>query len=197
MESSVTGVVFAAGAAERMGSPKLLLPFGGSTILNVTLASVEASDVDRVVVVTGAHASEVESSIIADRASIVRNPDYRRGNMSSFLTAATADPTASAFLLVPGDLPTVQTGIVNQMVRLWRESEPWAAVTSYADGVAHPFLVSRRALDVASRDHGEKVLGRILIESNDERVVHMSVPIRAPRDVNTPADYEALKDDER
>lgn len=197
MESSVTGVVLAAGAAERMGSPKLLLPFGGSTILNATLASVEASDVDRVVVVTGAHASEVESSIIADRASIVRNPDYRRGNMSSFLTAATADPAASAFLLVPGDLPTVQTGIVNQMVVLWRESGPWAAVTSYADGVGHPLLVSRRALDVASRARGEKVLGRILIESNDERVVHMSVPIRAPRDVNTPADYEALKDDER
>ena len=197
MELSVTGVVLAAGAAERMGAPKLLLPFDKSTILNATLASVEASAVDRVIVVTGANAPEVESSIAADRASTVRNPDYRRGNMSSFITAATSDPESSAFILVPGDLPTIQTDILNRMVGLWRTSEPWAAVTSYADGVAHPFLVSRGALDVAAHTSGEKVLGRLLVESDDARVVRLVVPTRAPRDVNTPEDYEALKDDRR
>ena len=83
------------------------------------------------------------------------------------------------------------------MVELWREAGPWAAVTSYTDAVAHPFLVSRDALDVATRTSGEKVLGRLLLESDDDRVVHVSVPIRAPRDVNTPADYRALQDEDR
>ena len=197
MEESVTGVVLAAGAAERMGEPKLLLPYGGSTVLNATLASVEASEVDRVIVVTGANADLIEGSVAGDRASVVRNPDYRRGNMSSFLTAAAAEPEASAYILIPGDLPTIRTGVVNQMVELWRDSGPWAAVTSYTDAVAHPFLVSRDALDVATRTSGEKVLGRLLLESSDDRVVHLSVPIRAPRDVNTPADYRALQDEDR
>jgi hypothetical protein len=39
---------------------------------------------------------------------------------------------------------------------------------------------------------GEKVLGRILIETDDDRVVRLSVPFEAPQDVNTPEDYEAL-----
>ena len=192
MEGPITGVVLAAGAALRMGEPKLLLPLGGSTVLNTTLASVEASEVDRVIVVTGANASLVEDSIVAGRASVVRNPDYRRGNMSSLLTAAAADPSASAFIVVPGDLPTVQTGVIDQMVELWREAAPWAAVTSYTDGVAHPFLVSRDALGLAMRTRGKRVLGRLLIESDDDRVLRLDAPVTAPLNVNTAEEYDAL-----
>lgn len=196
MAPTVTGVVLAAGAAERMGKPKLLLPFLATTVLNATLSAVEASEADRVIVVTGANADLVEASVVAGRASVVRNPDYRRGNMSSFLTATATDPDADAFILVPGDLPTIRTDVIDLMVGLWQGSQPWAAVTSYADGVAHPFLVSRDALELAGQQQGEKVLGRLFIESDDDRVVRLAVPVEAPRDVNTPADYEALQRDE-
>ncbi|MGB5533728.1 MAG: nucleotidyltransferase family protein [Acidimicrobiia bacterium] len=196
MEGPITGVVLAAGAAVRMGEPKLLLPLGGSTVLNTTLASVEASEVDRVIVVTGANASLIESSIVAERASVVRNPDFRRGNMSSFLTATATDPDASAYIVVPGDLPTVRTSVIDQMVRLWREGRPWAAVTSYTDGVAHPFLVSRDALDFAVRTRGDRVLGHLLIDSDDDRVLRLDAPVAAPLDVNTPDEYDALLDAE-
>ena len=195
MEGPVTGVVLAAGAAERMRKPKLLLPFRQSTVLNTTLAAVEASNVDRVIVVTGSNADEVESSIVADRATVVRNPDYRRGNMSSFLTATAKDPDAVAFILVPGDLPTIRTDVVDLMVGLWRKAKPWAAVTAYANRIAHPILVSREAVVVAAETPGQKVLGRLLIEADDDRVLRLVVQGEAPRDVNTPRDYEALLGD--
>ena len=195
MEGPVTGVVLAAGAAERMRKPKLLLPFRQTTVLNTTLAAVEASNVDRVIVVTGSNADEVESSIVADRATVVRNPDYRRGNMSSFLTAAAKDPDAAAFILVPGDLPTIRADVVDLMVGLWGEAKPWAAVTAYVDRIAHPLLVSREAVTVAAQTPGQKVLGRLLIEADDDRVVRLVVQAEAPRDVNTPGDYEALLGD--
>ena len=196
MEWPVTGVVLAAGAAERMGEPKLLLPLDGSTVLNTTLASVEASEVDRVIVVTGANADLIEDSIVADRATVVRNADYRRGNMSSFLTATAADPDAAAFILVPGDLPTIRADVIDLMVGLWGETKPWAAVTAYVDRIAHPILVSREAVVVAAQTPGQKVLGRLLIEADDDRVVRLIVPTEAPRDVNTPGDYEALLGDQ-
>ena len=197
MESPVTGVVLAAGASERMGEPKLLLPFGGSTLLNTTLASVEASLVDRVIMVTGANAEAIEASIVADRASVVRNPDYRRGNMSSLLTAVAADADAAAFIIVPGDMPTVRVGVVDRMVSLWKEGGPWAAVTSYTDGVGHPFLMSRQALDTAAQTSGDRVLGRLLIESGDQRVVTLKVEAEAPQDVNTQEAYNTLLEAER
>mgnify|MGYP000738906966 CR=1 FL=1 len=177
MEAPVTGIVLAAGASERMGEPKLLLPLGGSNLLNTTLASVEASLVDRVIVVTGANAEAIEASVVADRASIVRNPNYRRGNMSSLLTAVAADADAAVFIVVAGDVPTVRTDVIDQMVSLWRDVRPWAAVTSYTNGVAHPFLLSREALDTAAKTPGNKVLGRLLVESGDERVVRLDVQV--------------------
>lgn len=188
----VTGVVLAAGASERMGEPKLLLPYRGTTVLNATIAAVEASAVDRVIVITGARSEVIEASVESGQKTIVRNPDYRRGNMSSLLTATAGDPEAEAFIVVPGDLPTVRTSVLDEMVGLWVEVSPWAAVTEYGDRIAHPFLLSRAAADSLEGMAGEKVLGRILIDSNDDRVVRLAVPYKAPRDVNTPEDYEAL-----
>ena len=236
--TTVTGIVLAAGASERMGEPKLLLPYRGTTVLNATISGVVASAVDRVIVVTGARADEIEASlgiVISSSPSggggrggaevgggqggprsygsspfpegtgadgthsngdpsniVVRNPDFRRGNMSSLLTGIDADPDADAFVLVPGDTPAVRTSVIDAMVALWQEEEPWAAVTAYRNRVAHPFLLSRTAVESMEEMTGEKVLGRILVESDDDRVARLSVPHQAPRDVNTPEDYAEL-----
>lgn len=192
MASSITGVVLAAGAAERMGEPKLLLPFRDRTVLNATVAAVEASRVDRVIIVTGAKAEAIEASILAVRATVVRNPDYRRGNMSSFVTATLTDPVSDAFVLTAGDQPTTQTGAIDAMVDLWIEGRPWAAVTEYADRIANPFLISRAALVEVMEMEGEKVLGRVLVEAGDSRVERLRMTGAAPRDVNTPEDYQTL-----
>ncbi len=190
--SSVTGVVLAAGASERMGEPKLLLPYRGLTVLDATIAAVEASVADRVIVVVGFKAEMIEASMEARRATIARNLDYRRGNMSSLLTATAVDTEAEAFVLVPGDLPTTRTEAIDSMIDLWAEEKPWAAVTEYSDRVAHPFLLSLTAVESMKEMTGGKVLGRMLIESSDDRVVRLSVAREAPLDVNTPEDYEAL-----
>jgi molybdenum cofactor cytidylyltransferase len=225
---AVTGVVLAAGASERMGGSKLLLPFRGSTVLNTTIAAVEASRVGRVIIVTGARAEAVEASLgtvigsspsgggaagggrgsrqspaasrqpeglspdLTPSFTVVRNSDYRRGNMSSLLTATDDDPDAGAFIVVPGDQPMIRVGVLDAMVDLWIEEGPWAGVTAYSDRIAHPFLLSRTAIESMEEMTGEKVLGRILIDSNDDRVARLCASYEAPRDVNTPDDYEAL-----
>lgn len=192
---TVTGIVLAAGASERMGKAKLLLPYRGSTVLNATIAAVTASAVDRVVIVTGARAGEIEASVRSQQVTVVRNPDYRRGNMSSLLTATDADPEADAFIIVPGDLPTIHTSVIDGMIGLWVEKKPWAAVTEYSNRIAHPFLLSSAAVESMGGLTGEKGLGRLLVESHDARVLRLRVPYGPPRDLNTPDDYEALLTD--
>ena len=123
---------------------------------------------------------------------VVRNPDYRHGNMSSLLTATGVDPVAEAFIVVPGDMPTIHTVALDSMIGLWLETGPWAAVAEYDDRIAHPFLLSRTAVDAMDQMTGEKVLGRLLIDSDDDRVIRLAVPHKAPRDVNTPEDYAEL-----
>ena len=112
--------------------------------------------------------------------------------MSSLLTATGGDQGAEAFVIVPGDMPTIRSSVIDAMVDLWDEERPWAAVAEYANRIAHPFLLSREAVESVAETSGKKVLGRILVDSANDRVVRLKVPHDAPRDVNTPEDYEAL-----
>lgn len=189
---SLVAIVMAAGASERMGRPKLLLPFGEGTILDATIATTLASSVDRVIVVVGADAEAVEASIGDAAVSIVRNPDHRRGNMSSLLAATETDPTAGAFLQVPGDMPGIAPFAMEAMSEAWHRRRAWAAVTAYRNRIAHPFLVSRPALAEAARLDGSKVLWRTLVASADPRVERIRSADEAPLDVNTEADYADL-----
>ncbi|MDH3425833.1 MAG: NTP transferase domain-containing protein, partial [Acidimicrobiia bacterium] len=51
MNEPVLGVVLAAGSSTRMGKPKQLLPYRGTTILETVVRAAEASQLEEVVVV--------------------------------------------------------------------------------------------------------------------------------------------------
>ena len=190
--AGVTALVLAAGASERMGQPKLLLPFGDTTILRATIGAVASSAVDDIGVVTGADAEAVEASIADLRVRVARNPDFRRGNMSSLLAGVAASPHVDAFVQVPGDVPLLSPATIDAMVQRWNDDQSWAAVTEYRDRIGHPFLLSRAAVDETSSIEGSKVLWRALVASRDPRVEHVPYDGSAPLDVNTPRDYDAL-----
>ena len=65
-------------------------------------------------------------------------------------------------------------------------------MTAYLDRASHPFLLSRAALDEAAEVEGPKVLWRMLADDDSGRVTRVTVAQTAPRDINTPQDYEAL-----
>lgn len=188
----ITGIVLAAGASERMGAPKLLLPYRDGIVLSGTVEAVATSTVDRVVVVTGPEAAGIDKVLDAFDVSVARNADPSRGNMSSLLTAADEDTQAGAFILVAGDLPTIRSAAIDALTDLWEATAPWAAVTTYTDRIAHPFLLSRDAIAELRPRQEEKLLWTALIESADRRVVHVECTHAAPLDVNTPADYQRL-----
>jgi molybdenum cofactor cytidylyltransferase len=50
----IWAVILAAGESKRMGSPKMLLPFNGSTMIECVIANVTKSDADKIIVVLGA-----------------------------------------------------------------------------------------------------------------------------------------------
>jgi molybdenum cofactor cytidylyltransferase len=189
---TLVGIVLAAGESVRMGRPKQLLPFEGATLLNFVITQAERSRLDEVVVVTGANAEEVEDQVDLSRAVVARNPDYRRGNMSSLATGAGVVPDADAVLLLMGDMPGVDTAVIDRFVDLWRDEQPWAAVAAYQDGMGHPFLLSAPALEAALELIQPKALWTFLVAEPGGDVRHLDVAGLRPRDVDTPEDYEAL-----
>ena len=193
----VGGMILAAGLSERMDGPlpKQLLPLAGRTVAAVSVATAEASRLDRVVIVTGHRAGEVVASVSGGRAEVVHNPQFETGNMSSFRAGAAALEDCAAVVVLLADMPGVTTAMINRLVDEWHQRRPWAAWSVYTDKPAHPLLFSAAALRKAASVEGPHGVWRFLEEAA-EPVLGVPFPTTAPVDVNSRDDYEQVLRDQ-
>jgi molybdenum cofactor cytidylyltransferase len=185
----VVGVVLGAGGSSRLGQPKQVLPFGGRTLLAHVVGDLEASDLDRVIVVLGAAGAEAGTSLPPGRAELVYNDAYGTGCASSLLAGLDAAGTCDAIVLLLGDMPGVDAEVIDHVLAAWRQAPSWAAVTAYDDGIGHPFVFSADAFAILRRLHGDKAVWEIVDREPVERVARISVRRPRPVDVDTWDDY--------
>jgi molybdenum cofactor cytidylyltransferase len=185
----VTGIVLAAGRSRRLGRPKQTLPFGDTTLLGWTLRNVEASSLDRVVLVLGGAADEVEAVVATSRAVIVRNDRFDEGARTSLLAGLDVAAGADAVMLLLGDMPGVDTAVIDAIAATWRRDRPWGAVASYRGELGHPVVFSAGALATVRTATGTRPVWK-LVESRPEDVQRVAVDRALPRDVDTWDDYQ-------
>ena len=84
MTYNAVGVLLAAGESSRMGQPKPLLPWRGTTMIEYQMNSLLQGGCDQVIVVTGKYDSEM-APLLKDRPGIIRayNPNYAEGKATS------------------------------------------------------------------------------------------------------------------
>ena len=99
-------IVLAAGASSRLGRPKQLEPFGGSTLLRHAVDTA-TNVADHVVVVTGA--ADVADAVPADpRVALTHNPDWSAGMGTSLRAGVAAlPPDVAGTLVLTCDMPHV------------------------------------------------------------------------------------------
>jgi nicotine blue oxidoreductase len=146
----VAGVVLAAGASTRFGSPKQRL------LLEPVLERVRASSLDHVVVVLGAH--DVETS-----APVVRCPDWARGPGASLRCGLAALPAeAEAAVVVLADGPDLAPGAIDRVVASWRAAPADVVAASYGGVRGHPVVVRRSAWGSIPDDGGRALPARLV-----------------------------------
>jgi molybdenum cofactor cytidylyltransferase len=189
-EPFVAGLVLAAGGSTRLGRPKQLLPYGGATLLDHTVATARACEFDQLLVALGGESEKIRSRVNLSRADVVLNPGFGAGCSSSIAVAMEAlDPRTTTLVLMLGDQP----GVVPATVRVLLAARGHApiAVCLYDDGRGHPFAFGHDVFDELRSLHGDKAVWRMLDEHADA-VIEVPVAGRIPLDVDTWADYEAL-----
>jgi CTP:molybdopterin cytidylyltransferase MocA len=190
------GLVLAAGSSRRMGSPKQLLQVKGRPLLELVVGQAGASKLDEVVVVLGAAADEIRRNVDLGRASVLINPDHATGMASSLKAglASLGDGVDRAVVIL-GDQPDVDAGLLNRLLELQETSGLPAAALSF-NGLLHPPVVLKRELwgDLMALE-GD-VGCRAVIRARPELVARLPVAgdLTHPVDVDTPADYERLAD---
>jgi len=126
-------VVLGAGRSTRLGRPKQTLPFGDTTLLGWTVRDVEASSLDRVVVVVGGAAEEAKAGLAsrdssAPRAELVSNDAYASGCASSLLAGLEAVTTESEAVTARPEAVTARPEPAGPLQRRRQRSGSCAAV---------------------------------------------------------------------
>jgi len=193
MRPFVSGLVLAAGASTRLGQPKQLLPFGGTTMLGHVVAEARAaSALDEVIVVIGGAADEVRRQVDLGGAKVVENPEFGDGCSTSYRTGITGlDARAEAVVILLGDQPGVERAVIDVVVEDWRRTRNRIMLADYHGREGHPLVFARALFDRLVALRGDKAAWKIVDAHRDwMRAVPIDRP--HPRDVNTREEYEAL-----
>jgi molybdenum cofactor cytidylyltransferase len=144
----IAGIILAAGASSRMGTPKALLDYRGETFLN-RLIRVLGTVCDPVIVALGYHADEIRAAAAHGSARFVVNPDPSRGQLSSLQTALAEVPKdAEGFLFMPVDSPAAEPSTVERIVAAFYAAEKPLLVIPRHDGLrGHPVCARRELIE--------------------------------------------------
>jgi molybdenum cofactor cytidylyltransferase len=188
----VTGLVLAAGGSKRLGQPKQLLPFGGATLLDHTLATARACELDQLICVIGGGVIEqIRATVDLSGAEVVENHEFGEGCASSIALALdVVDPRNDVLVLLLGDQPGVTPSTVSAVLD-GRGDAP-LALCAYDDGRGHPFAFARSLFPELGALHGDKGVWK-LQDRYAEELAEVRIPGAIPLDVDTWADYEAVQ----
>ena len=193
MRKFISGLILGAGASQRLGPPKQLLPFRSTTMLGwVVNQAQRAETLDEVVVVLGRAAEEIRERVDFGAARVVENPVFGEGCSSSYragIGALSAESTA--IMIILGDQPGITPEIIDRLAAAWREQESPIALCSYEGRKGHPMIFAQSMFPQLMDLHGDKAAWK-LVDANGAAVqeVHFNLPF--PDDVNTREDFERL-----
>jgi molybdenum cofactor cytidylyltransferase len=190
-------LVPAAGRSQRMGQPKLLLPWRGGTIIEQVLAAWRASRVARVVVTV--HPDDVELADVCRRAGldvVVGQPPPPDMKASvrfglAFLEAAECPTAADAWLVAPADMPLLSTEVIDRLIAAHDPARPRILVATHAGRRGHPVLLpwscaadAAQLAPTAGLDQLIQSAGAELVECGEGAIAG---------DVDTPDDFRGLQ----
>lgn len=189
------GLVLAAGASRRYGGePKALLRIGPETAVARIVRLLDLAGTDPIVVVVGAHASEIRTGAgIGPTGRVVRwidHPDWARGRTGSIQAGLPLIPPDADLVLWPVDHALVAPGTLPLLLRA-SEADPTGRwfVPEYRGRGGHPVLLrppAWSAIPTLAPDRSlRELLGRVAPPPRRIGVEDPGVVVN----LNTPAEY--------
>jgi molybdenum cofactor cytidylyltransferase len=191
MRHFISGLILGAGASQRLGPPKQLLPFRGTTMLGWVVKQTErATGLDEAIVVLGRAADEVRERVDFGAVRVIENPVFSEGCSSSYRAGLAAlSPQSEAIMIILGDQPGILPEVIDRLAEEWRQEKALIALCSYQGRRGHPMIFAQPMFEQLSGLHGDKAAWK-LVDANASHVqeVHFDLPF--PDDINTAADFQ-------
>ena len=191
-------IIPAAGASSRMGSWKLLLPWGHSTIIETVVSNVLAAGLG-VIVVAGYRGAELHDLLDGrPGVTVVDNHNWEEGMagsvagaIASLRSAASSGSAGEPFLVLPADMPWVGPELIRTLLAARTANDHNTVLFAACDGRAgHPVLIPASLIPAIQQlPKGARIRELLmaqpfsLVETGDPAVL---------QDIDTPEDYKKL-----
>ena len=138
----IVGVVLAAGASSRMGSPKALLRLGDMTLIEHHMEAL-LSSCEEVVVVVGAHKSEIIAVCSRPRVKVKVNENWANSDaLESLRVGIVGYSNVDCVVVTPVDIPPVSPTDLRALVNV---APP--AVLSWQGESGHPVMIGKAEME--------------------------------------------------
>jgi len=190
----IAAIILAAGASERMGYPKALLPYRGRPFLAGILDACHAAGMEHNVVVLGYYADKIQESMDLSDVIVATNTELDAGPIGSIRAGVRAlvGQPVQAVVVWPVDRPHVAVATVSALLDAFRGSHAAIVLPTHDGRRGHPVLFGSAVFEellAAPNDEG----ARAVVHKDPARVVEVPVDdVAVLEDFNTPEDYKEL-----
>lgn len=196
---TIAAIVLAAGRSQRMGRPKMVLPWGNRTVIGQVVQTLLNCAVNPILVVTGADREAVEAALKGLPVETAYNEKFANGEMLvSLQTGLQAlierEGEIEAALIVLGDQPQMEQATVEQMIASYRKEGSRLSAPSYQRRRGHPWLVERSLWPEMLSLTSPHTLRDFMKAHEDEIHYLPGANDSILKDLDTPADYTREQD---
>jgi len=191
----VGAVVMAAGASKRMGRPKMVLHWGGGTVIEQVIRVLIDSGASSIVVVTGGAHDQVVDALQGFPVTFVFNRQFEETEMlqSLQLGLSALPEDVQASLVVLGDQPQISINVVREVIQRFVEAHKQLVVPSYQMHRGHPWLAARAYWEEIIRMGRDESL-RDFLAGHAQEIDYLVVDTPSIlSDLDTPEDYQRDK----
>ena len=193
----ISTLILAAGSSSRLGRPKQLLKFEGTTLIEkITRVALNVSN--HVLIILGANAPIIRPHLEIlvqenfSKLEIALNPEWEEGmgKSLSFGVKKLAE-SSDAILVVLSDQLFVDEVLLQKMLQTFAESKMPIVACSYANQLAVPILFGKDLYPDLMALQGDKG-AKVLLNKHSDKVMSIEFPAGI-FDIDTPNDVEKFK----
>jgi molybdenum cofactor cytidylyltransferase len=183
-------VILAAGESRRMGTSKLLLPFGKKTMIETIVDEARRSKSNKTLVVLGAEKEKIERILSNRDVDKVVNTRYQEGMLSSVQAGLDAlTDEVQAVLVCLGDQPYIPFTILDRLIDAYKETKKGIILPTYRKQRGHPVLIDTKYKPEIKQISPETGL-RALMCNHPQDVLEVEVDTpQILKDIDKPEDY--------
>jgi molybdenum cofactor cytidylyltransferase len=192
LPASLSIVMLAAGSSSRLGQPKQLLPFKGTSLVAERVNSILSVVDSELIVVTGAAREQVIHSLEGQPFKECFNADYRDG-MSGSIKKGIEAVSTSACLMMLVDQPFISPKHLIEMAVKWEKNEDKIVAASYSGLHGVPVIFPRSYFRLLLSLQGDQGARKALAQLGPEEIMSYHLP-EAGVDIDTVEDLKQLDD---